>query len=504
MKILFYHRGAESLGIEYLAAVLKAGGHEVGLVFEPGFEDTLYFRLKFLKPLNRRQRLLKLAKNFAPDLIAFSCLTNLYPFIKTMASLFKKELKVPIIVGGPHATALPEYLLKNDDIDMICLGEGEEALLELANKMEAGQNIFDTKNIWFKWKGKLIKNELRPRIPDLDYLPFPDKDLFYNWGVFKDHLFLMASRGCPFDCSYCYNSFYESICRDHLRLRRRSIANIIKELQLYQEKYKAKHFLFTDDDFLTNRNWSLEFMENYREQIRTPFTCLAHPKTVDKEIITAMKKAGCENIFLGVDSGSDEVRRRILNRHMSEKDILNSAKIIKNMGIKLMTSAIFALPEETPEDMWKTIELIEKINPHTVCTYTLYPFPKTRIHELAIEKGLLSEESLQKIREGKGSYHRLSLLDHPHKKLAYTLAKALPLYNKAPSFLKPLVKKIMNERYLKPSFFLYNLLIPLLFSFEGMLALKVYIRLALKAISRIPSEKLWNSSTQGIKSDRIL
>ncbi len=489
MKILFYHRGAESLGIQYLAAVLKTAGHKVELVFEPGFEDTLYFRLKFLKSLNRRQRLLKLAKNFSPDLIAFSCLTNLYPFIKTVASLLKKEMNVPIIVGGPHATTLPEYLLKNKDIDMVCLGEGEEALLELANKMEAGQNIFNTKNIWFKCKGKIIKNELRPRIPDLDLLPFPEKDLFYNWGVFKDYLFLITSRGCSFDCSYCYNSFYESICPDHLRVRRRSGANIIKELQLYQEKYKAKHFIFMDDDFLTDKNWILEFLENYREQIQTPFSCLAHPKAGKREINTPKKKSGCENISMGVDSGSDELRRKILNRPMNEKEILASAEIIQNMGIKLRTSAIFALPEETPEDMWKTVELTEKINPHEVATYTLYPFPQTRIQELAIEKGLLSEESLQEIREGEGSYHRISLLEHPHKKLAYALAKALPLYNKTPSFLKPLVKKIMKERHLKFSFFLYNILTPLLSPFVGMIALKVYIRLALKAMTRIPSEK---------------
>lgn len=197
MKILFYYRGAESFGIEYISAVLKEAGHETELIFDPGFDDTFYFKSHLFDPLKIKEKLLAQAKRFSPDFIAFSSITNLYPYIKDMAYLLKKELKVPAIIGGIHATILPEYVLNEECFDMLCIGEGEYAMLELANRMQEGKDFSDIDNLWVKRDAKFIRNPERPLIQNLDTLPFADKDMFYKRGAFYKSIQFSASRGCP-------------------------------------------------------------------------------------------------------------------------------------------------------------------------------------------------------------------------------------------------------------------------------------------------------------------
>ena len=228
MKILFYYRGSTSLGIQYLSSMLKKGGHEVQLLFDPGVDDNLFIRWRALQKLNRYDKLLAKACKFPPDLVAFSVPSNLYPFVENMAALLKRELKVPAIAGGPHPTALPEYVLSNENIDMVCIGEGDYAMLELADKLENGRNVYSVPNIWFKKNGRIIKNTLRPLIENLDSLPYPDKELFYDYGAFEELIPVLAGRGCPFQCTFCFNHAYQRLYRGKGRyVRMRSVDNLI-------------------------------------------------------------------------------------------------------------------------------------------------------------------------------------------------------------------------------------------------------------------------------------
>ena len=482
MKVLFYYRGIESLGIEYLMSYLKMNGHQVELIFDPGLDDNLFLKLKFMKRLNQHKYLLEKAKRFEPDIIALSIPTNLYPFINAIIPTLKQELSVPIIAGGPHVSALPEYVLQNENIDMVCIGEGEEAFAELLAKMEKGSDIYDTQNIWFKKNGRIIKNDLRDLIQNLDRLPFPDKSLFYEYGCFRDNLEVVTGRGCPFRCTFCNIHFQRTLTKGKGKfIRRKSAPVVIEELKDSLNRYDIRYVSFHDDTFTADAAWIEAFSELYRKEVNLPFYCFAYPTTVTKDIISQLKRANCMQIFMGMDSGDADIRKNLLKRPMSDDCIIQSSKIIKDAGITLQLSAIFGFPEEKPESMWKTINLAEKTQPDLVSGYIFYPFPRTELYEHAVKTGYLGYDEIERVKKGQGGYHHDSILKHPYKKLAVTLSKLIPLYNKAPLFLKPLIKKLMGAANISLSQVIYLFSIPLAFPFLGIQGIKDTLRMAWRA-----------------------
>jgi len=489
MRVLFYYRGFESIGIEYLSAVLKAAGHETDLIFDPGFDDNNYMRLPFLRKLNRVDRMLRKTRDFRPDLICFSCLTNLYPYVSRMAALLKAETGKPVLVGGPHPSALPEFVLKNPHVDMICLGEGEEAVVELANRLEAGESVRDVRNIWCKENGEIRKTPLRPLIASLDDLPLPDKDLFHRVGVFDRSVMVITSRGCSFNCSYCIHGFERRLYKGlGYRVRRRSVANVMEELRLYKKKYRARMFLFEDDDFASDETWLEAFAEAFGTEIALPFYCLTNPHQISDRKLALLKKAGCYELFMGIDSGSEEIRRKRLNRKFSDRELIDTARKIKDQGIILRTTAMFAIPDETPADMTQTVRMIAAIKPDAISTYTFYPYPKTALHEYAVERGLIDEQTRQDIYEGKSSLHGMSVLRHPHRKLAYIYANTLPLFNRLPKALQPLFLRMARmEQLYWASPFLYYLFVPITYPTVGILRIKDMLQLILRSI--LPEKK---------------
>jgi len=169
--------GSESLGLEYLSAVLKSKGHEVFLVFDPAlFNDKHYLHVDFLAKLfNVRSRLLDEIVELNPDVIGFTVLTDTYKWACSFANEIKEVLPdTRIIFGGIHPTSVPEKVIKNDFVDALCIGESEEAFLEFVESPERT----DIQNFWFKSNGKIIKNKIRPLNQDLDSLPFADKSIF--------------------------------------------------------------------------------------------------------------------------------------------------------------------------------------------------------------------------------------------------------------------------------------------------------------------------------------
>lgn len=444
MKVLFFHRNAEWLGIEYLSGALKRAGHDTALLFDPGSGDVEY-KFKIIdRFFDLADKMLKKAKAYKPDLIAFSSLTNLYPWVSKMASLLKREMDVPIIVGGLHPTILPEFVIKNPNIDMICIGEGEEALVELADAMQAGKMDYSIKNIWFKRNGGVIQNPPRPLIQDLDSLPFPDKDLFRQYGCFSDRLYVMTGRGCPYQCTYCFNSYYRKLLNQHGHsyTRRRNIGKVIEELKFFKSRYNIKEVFFYDDVFTINDEWIRNFAAMYKKEVGLPFKILVHPKNVKKDIMAFLKDAGCIYVDIGIESGSEDVRYNLLKRNMSNDDIINTAKILKEVGIKFCTLNIVGFPTETPHQMWETYELNRRIKPDGTIVSIFYPFPKTELADLCIEQGFIKQDEYERICNGEGGYKYGSFIRNIEEKEALKLQVLIPFLTKMPDFLHPLIKRI--------------------------------------------------------------
>jgi len=446
MKILFFYRGAESFGIEQISAVLKEAGHKTELVFDPGFDDTLYFKSPLFKLLNVKDKILSQARSFSPDLIAFSSTTNLYPYVKEIAYLLKKELKVPTIIGGIHATVLPDYVLKENSFDIVCVGEGEYAMLELADRMQNGRDFLDIENLWFKHNGKFIRNPERPLIEDLDNLPFPDKDMFYNKGAFYKSVQLMISRGCLYRCSFCVNSFYFNRYGVNT-LRRRSPDNIMKELKIYKEKYGPKFINFQDDVFNTSIPWLQDFGDKYEKEIGVKYLINIYPTMVNKAVARLLKESGCWGVCMGIQSGNEAIRRSILKRNETNTQIIQATRILKEFDIRLVTEFIFSLPNETPEEAWESVILNDKIGPDSTSTFVFYPFPGAELSEYSYRAGLIDDETRKMINEGIGSYHTATYLKNSNNAYFLNIAYLLPLFAKFPWFIrKGYFKKICARK----------------------------------------------------------
>ena len=207
MKIVFIYPTFESLGIEYLSAVLKRAGHEVQLILDPClFNDKSVFNGILSNYFDCFDSNIKRVIKSKPDVLCFSVCTDTYKWAAKYAKQLKKYLQIPIVFGGVHPSVCPEEVLQNNWVDYVVQGEGEEALLELVNVLANGKIPIGVANVWSKQSGQIVRPDIRPLIQDLDKLPFPDKSLYDKVRTdFSNGYRILASRGCLFECSYCYN-----------------------------------------------------------------------------------------------------------------------------------------------------------------------------------------------------------------------------------------------------------------------------------------------------------
>lgn len=449
MRILFYCCGSENLGVEALSAFLKQAGHEVGLLFDPQPGNNFYFNIPVLNKCVSKKALLKKAESFKPQLIAVSFLTNQLVAVRLFMQYLKKHLDVPVIAGGIHATALPEELIRENWVDMLCVGEGEGAMEELARKMSRNEDISHIANLWVKDKeGTIIKNPVRPLISDLDTLPVPDKSLFAQYGVISGRLMVMTSRGCPYTCTYCVNSYRDKIYDNQKYLRRKSVHNTIEALKYYKKLYKPAFIQFYDDVFSYDTGWLREFKERYTTEINLPYECYITPSTAGEETVSLLKDSGCVSVIMGVQSGSEEVRKKHLNRNYSNEKVIEAARRIRKHGLKLITEYIFGLPDDDFDSMLQSYKLNDELHARYTGSFIFYPFARTDLTEYCLKKGYLTAENTKKAHEGLGSMHHFnSLINNNDKELVYKFYALLPLYNKANRFFKKKLLKQLNKKW---------------------------------------------------------
>lgn len=484
MKVLFYYRGIENLGIGYLMSMLKCHGHEVKLIFDPGLDNNLYFKAPYLKWLNNHSKMVDDAREFAPGLIAIGALTNLWSYAGEMAHRLKEATGAPIVVGGHHAQTLPDYVLQHPAVDFVCTGEGENPLLELADKLDAREDVTNIRGTWAKKNGQVFRNEMANLEEDLDRFPFPEKEAWVEHGCVGTHLEIFTGRGCPFKCTFCNIHYQAEIFKGYGSfVRKRSVECVIQELREYVGKYRPTYLMIHDDNFTATSKWAKAFCEAYKAEFDIPWFCFGYPTTIKEDLIRKMKEAHCHTIFMGVDSGSEEVRRVLMERPMKDELIYKAAGIIQDAGINLHLSAIYGVPGETEEQMWQTLEMMEKIKPAQSSSYIFYPFPKTKLHDKAVAMGYLDEAGQERVRNGESSYHIGSILNHPHKALAECLAKATPLYVRSPQATRPLIRFLIRRNARTTLRLLYLGLFPIIFPAMGMEGVKLQLRMVGHAFS---------------------
>lgn len=403
MKIAFVNDSCERLGVGYIASLLRSRGHDVRLFVDPQYFNDENISIRWLHArFDYKKTIVPALKAFTPDLIGFSVVSDFYPWACQMAELIKKELPVPIIFGGIHPTSVPDRVIKNDCVDMVCVGEGEYPMLELVQSMSSGRPDYSIKNIWFKKNGEIIRNEQRDLIADLNVLPFPAKDLFYS---VSPHLaqcyYIMASRGCMYSCSYCCHSILRQRCKGKgAYFRQRRVGHVMDELKAAKERYKIRYVRFFDDSLGSNMTWLKEFSEKYPREVGLPFICYMYPSHVSAETARLLKTAGCCEVEIGVQSLNEDLSRSVLNRNMSVETIANAIDLLKKEKIRLVADNIVGLPGQEEADIVRMAEFYNQRRVNRIYFFWLRYYPGTQITEYAKKHGFLSAEEYELIMEG--------------------------------------------------------------------------------------------------------
>lgn len=472
MKIAFVCAEDEIPGLCYLSSYLKSHGQQVELIFEPKQFSRAYLRNDSLAKLFSREKdNLEKVGELKPDLIGFSCTTAHYQWALSFAKKVKEKYpKIPIVFGGVHPTLLPGPVLKEKCIDFVCVGEGEEPLLELVLALSRGGKKFKIKNIWYKEGNRIIKNHLRPLLENLDELPFLNKDLFK--GYLPEHYFtysyFFTSRGCPYNCTFCGNEQMRKIFQGLGRyVRRMTPKRAIEELVILKEKCHTKYILIEDDIFALDLAWLREFISLYKKKVMLPFTCFGHVQILTEEMVRLLKDGGCDLLWFGVQSANENIRKTVYNRHETNEQIIKAAELCHKEKLKFMVDHILNSPYETDEQIREAIKLYNTIRPEIINCYNLLFFPKAKVNDIALKSGLISKKDIELINEGKSIVYQtgelisrkndfytryallLTCIPILPKKIVEFIGrseKAISFFTKLPLFFTPIVKIILNFR----------------------------------------------------------
>lgn len=380
MKIAFIQdliMSMEPMGIAYLSSVLKENDCSVKY-----FEVT---RRGFLDKL----------KAFRPDILAYTVFSTNYTAVGEINRLLKKEFPGAFsMVGGPHCTYSPQYIEEFSDIDGLCLGEGEEALKEFINLYKNGREYLGVKNWWFRKDGRIIKNEIRPLMEDLDTVSFPDIDVISEENRFlkKEPIRrMLTSRGCFFHCSYCHNQTFQELYKGKgSAYRSRSVDNIIKEALQLKQKYNPKMIFFIDDIFAVRLDLE-EFAYKYKKEVDIPFSFNAHSDLVSENYASKIKEAGGCIVTIGLENIDERITTEILNRHYHPKRLAQSISYLKKAGLKVLANVIIGNPGETFEVALKSYKFCIDNKLDGTTTSILRPYPHTAVYEYCQRNNLLEE-----------------------------------------------------------------------------------------------------------------
>ena len=362
---------------------------------------------QFELPTEKEEELfLRKIIDLQPDFVCLSVLSPFVPVAKRITKVIKDNTSAKVIWGGIHPTISPEDSII--EADMICVGEGEEALSELVTFMRDGKNYFQIKNLWINSSEGIIRNPMRPLIQDLDSLPFPSygKETFffiesnkltsYDSELFSEYLWVQTSRGCPFVCSYCVNSLLRPLFKDLGGYsRRRSVDNVIREIDRSMDlSHGAKKFVFfADEVFGNDKKWLDEFVLKYKKNVGLPFYAEYNPKLINSEMLRKLTGAGLDTINFGIQTGSDYIRNEIFQRPGKNTELIALAQKIAEFGIKIKYDLILDNPYDTEETLVGTIDLLLQL-PKPLCLhlYSFQYFPHYPFTKRAIKDGHIQEE----------------------------------------------------------------------------------------------------------------
>jgi len=440
IKVLFLYPNTFGMNMipqamALFSSLLKNEGHEVELF------DSTYYSVDYgldsdgtqvdklaVVPFNMEDRGIRIkdtswstdlknqVERFKPDLIGLSTTEDMYElgllFLETIKD-YKIKNKVPVIAGGVFPTFAPDLVIKEKLIDIVCVGEGENALIELCKRIENKEPYNNVTNCWVKTIGPeylkdkniIQKNPISKPVdintnPIIDISLFEENRLYRPMGGKIYKMFPVETiRGCPYTCKFCNSPDQMALYNKETNggyFRKKRMDLVSKELKYFKNDLGVEYNYFWADTFLAmNKNEFEEFIEMYSE-IKLPFWFQTRPETINDYNMKRLAEVGLDRISFGVEHGNEQFRREVLDRRWSNDQIIEKLKIPHKYGIKFSVNNITGFPKETKKLAFDTIELNRKIDSDNANIHTFVPFHGTPLRKLCEELGFIKHETITK------------------------------------------------------------------------------------------------------------
>lgn len=434
IRVLFLYpneRGMSTVppAIAVLSQVLKDKGHDVGL-FDTTFyefDDELALEdvdkkkaesLNF-RPISDEEKAIitrkrgtavavsdfqKKVSEYNPHLIAVSVTeTTFSRGLMLIESI--RDRKITNIFGGVFPTFAPDLVMAHDVVDMVCVGEGENCLADLADRMASESDYFDVTNLCLRMPDGQIRRNPITRPVDINLTPpvtdiglFGEKRFFRPMGgKVRKLLPVETHRGCPYTCTFCnspsQNELYGSFGRMSF-FRKKNISLVREEIQSHIEKWGVEYIYFWADTFLawTNREFD-EFCEMYQD-IRLPFWCQTRIETITEAKLQKLKDIGLDRMTFGLEHGNEKFRREVVGRSYSNEDAIRLMKIPAELDITFSVNNMIGFPDETRELAFDTIELNRNFGSDNLSCSIFVPFHGTSLRRYAEARGYINREAI--------------------------------------------------------------------------------------------------------------
>ena len=397
----------------------KGAGYVFGAILQAGFPVTFYdTRLRSIDSIEKE------IIDYPFDVLMISTMSQFFPEAIELITKVKKCKKILVLVGGIHPTTIGKAILEDHpEIDFLCIGEGESMVTEFLDNL-GHESLFNIPNLAYRDNGKATANTMRPP-EDLAKLPkFP-------WHRFQNEIrskgpYLQASRGCPYRCTFCGNSAYLEIYgKSYLRFR--PISDMIDEIEMLMRDFSVRLLFFSDEMILSDFDYITDLLRTVKKRFDVPYALQGRVEHIDEDLVRVLKDTGCVRLSTGVECGNEDFRKRRLNRHMSNKQILSAFSLLQSAGIRTVSNNIIGFPFKEDEFLTKeTIEFNLTLHPSYANFNIFYPYPGTKLYQHCVENNLIDpikqqthschQDSILKGVELKKKMHRIILfLNHKFK-----------------------------------------------------------------------------------------
>lgn len=407
MLVAFYNKKA--LGVRYLETALRGADYPVRTVFFGDFNSV--------KPKKATQTEIGLLrddiKNQAPVMVALSVMSSMYlEVVDDVIEMIQSNFQIPIVCGGAFATLSPEYFLDRG-VQFVIRSDGERAMVRLADALSSNTSYEDIPCLCYKKDGEIIKNDIADIPNDINVYGIPTvncpdctfiaNDTCTEGDPQLDTLSyeVIASRGCPFNCSYCSCSNLRKLLPKGVKgVRTRSVQSVIDELKEAKKQCPKVVFVhFYDEIFPNLPGWVDEFVAEYKKHINLPFTIWSHPKMIQPDVLAKLVKAGLCEVIMGIQSGSEHILHDVFHRNETRDDIVEATRLIKESGVFWCSyDLMLQHPFESLEDLKESYTLVKRMyGPFELQLHGLNFLPQTDIVDMAIDAGYYTKEEMDKI-----------------------------------------------------------------------------------------------------------